>query len=75
MDDSRGLTNVARHSGATTATVTLHQDARALHLEARDEGARGGPGRGGRLAGARRAAAGARPVKTTLPEEGVPTSW
>jgi signal transduction histidine kinase len=49
------LTNVAKHSGATTAAVTVRRDGATLHVRVSDDG-RGGAdeGRGSGIAGIRR---------------------
>jgi signal transduction histidine kinase len=55
---SEGLTNVARHSGATNAAVTLVRAGEHLVVEVRDNGDGGADGNGGTgIAGLRERAA------------------
>jgi signal transduction histidine kinase len=52
---AEALTNIAKHSGARTASVTVRREADRLRIRVRDDGKGGAdPGRGSGLAGVRR---------------------
>lgn len=72
---AEALTNIARHSGATEASIRIRQDDELLHLEIADNGAGGAdPDRGTGLAGMRDRVAGLDGTLTVESPTGGPTT-